>query len=129
MVMNNDLLQVGDWVKGKLKDGELVHGFIASLDPIPEKVKINIVSSDNEKVIGKTVELMYQKVEKLPLAPDRENQLRSLIDLALLTGDHKWFMELTDSLNSLIDASKTKEKPVFPLNRFKDTVQKSKMKE
>jgi hypothetical protein len=110
-----DLLQVGDWVKGKLRDGELIHGYIESNDVVSDKVKIHIVSSDNIKTIGKTIETMSKWVEKLPLSLERENELLSLIDLALVTGDREWFMELTNLLQSLkhVPVSKLKPSPIY----------------
>jgi hypothetical protein len=115
-----DLLQVGDWVKGKLRDGELIHGYIESNDDVSDKVKIHIVSSDNIKAIGKTIETLSKWVEKLPLSLERENELLSLIDLALVTGDREWFMELTNLLQSLkhVPVSKLNPSPIY--NRVED---------
>jgi uncharacterized protein YpiB (UPF0302 family) len=48
--------------------------------------------------------MMDEKIEKLPLQKTaHEEQILSLIDLALLTKDKAWFSELTAELKRLQD--------------------------
>ncbi|MGE5704817.1 MAG: IDEAL domain-containing protein [Clostridia bacterium] len=92
----------GEWVKGKSKDGELIHGFLETVEASQGIVKVRVVQSDNEESVGKTLELRMNWVEKLPVAEvQTEQQILSLIDLALATRDKKWFAELTDRLQQL----------------------------
>lgn len=99
---NNTILKVGDWIKGKSRDGELFIGYIESLDILEEKVNVKITSSDDESLFGKTIPMAKNGVKKLP-DPKVENkeQIQYLIDLALATGDEEWFMELSEKLNSM----------------------------
>ncbi|WP_231101740.1 IDEAL domain-containing protein [Priestia megaterium] len=65
---------------------------------------INVVKSDDEKMVGTTIGMMDEKIEKLPLQKTaHEEQILSLIDLALLTKDEAWFIELTAELKRLQD--------------------------
>jgi hypothetical protein len=98
---NNFILKTGDWVKGKSRDGELIIGYIESFD-IPEVVKVTVVTSDNNKIIGKTVPILSERVKRLPAAKViNKAQILFLIDLALSTGDEDWFIELSSELNSM----------------------------
>lgn len=102
MLSNNTILKVGDWIKGKTRDGELVIGYIESLDIFEEKINVTITSSDNEDLASKTIPLPNQQVTKIPEAQVKNRQqLEYLIDLALATGDQEWFMELSDKLNAM----------------------------
>ncbi|PLS03751.1 IDEAL domain-containing protein [Neobacillus cucumis] len=95
------LLQIGDWVKGTLRDGELIIGYIESLD-VPGVVKVNAVTSDNHQIVGKTVALLSGRVKKLPVSNvSNKAQILFLIDLALSTGDEDWFFELSSKLNEM----------------------------
>jgi uncharacterized protein YpiB (UPF0302 family) len=70
-------------------------------------VKVNVVACDNEKTIGKTIEILNKQVEKLPISvADNEEQILHLIDLALLIKDEQWFMELSAKLNFVRQGSK-----------------------
>lgn len=92
----------GDWVQGRSKDGELIHGYVETVDPNQGIVKVNVVESDNEKVIGKSIWILNKWTEKLPdLTVSNESHLLSLIDLALLSKDEQWFMELSDKMVSI----------------------------
>ena len=98
---NNFILKTGDWVKGKLRDEELIIGYIESLD-ISGVVKVTIVTSDNNKMIGKTVPILSERVKSLPVSKAiNKAQILFLIDLALSTGDQTWFIELSSKLNSI----------------------------
>lgn len=94
-------LEIGDWVKGESKYGELVHGYIETVNPSQGTVKVTVVASDNVTTIGKTIELL-NKVERLtPPVFKTEEEVKSMIDLALLIKDKEWFMELTEKLKSM----------------------------
>lgn len=104
---NNSILKVGDWVKGKSRDGELFIGYIESLDILDEKVNATITSSDDESMVGKIIPISTNGVKKLP-DPKVKNkaQIQNLIDLALATGDEEWFLELSEQLKSMGDLVK-----------------------
>jgi hypothetical protein len=105
------LLKNGDWVQGRSREGELIHGFVETVDSIQEIVKVNVVESDNEKTIGKSIWLLNTSAEKLPdLTVSNESQLLSLIDLALLSKDEQWFMELSMQLAAIKKVSKVNNK-------------------
>lgn len=90
-----------EWVYGKSKNGELIHGFVETVDTIQGIIKVTVVNSDNEKVIGKSIWLHNKRTEKLPENLNTESQLLAMIDLALQVKDKQWFMELSDKLISL----------------------------
>ncbi|ULT57652.1 IDEAL domain-containing protein [Neobacillus drentensis] len=95
------LLQTGDWIKGTLRDGELIMGYIESLDT-SGIVRVNVVTSDNHEVIGKKVTMLGERVKRLPVSNvSNKAQIQFLIDLALSTGDEEWFIELTSKLNAM----------------------------
>ncbi|MBM7650900.1 IDEAL domain-containing protein [Neobacillus cucumis] len=95
------LLKTGDWVKGTLRDGELIIGYIDSLD-VYEVVKVTVVTSDNHEIIGKTVPILSGSVKKLPKSKvNNKAQIQFLIDLALATGDEEWFIDLSSKLNTM----------------------------
>jgi hypothetical protein len=97
--INHSPVEVGDWVKGKTKNGELIYGYIEAVNPLQGTVKIKVMDCDNELIIGKTVETLKHWVKKLPMSTfDDEEQIKALIDLALLTKDESWFMELSTKL-------------------------------
>ncbi|MBE3570294.1 MAG: IDEAL domain-containing protein [Bacillales bacterium] len=99
---SNFRLEIGDWVKGKTRNGELLQGYIDMTDPLRGVVKVTVVKSDNEKLIGKTIGMLEKNVEKLPLSETvSEEEILYLIDLALLTKDKEWFMDLSLKLSSL----------------------------
>ncbi|MFC0272844.1 IDEAL domain-containing protein [Metabacillus herbersteinensis] len=92
----------GDWVQGRSKDGELIHGFVETVDSNQGIVKVNVVESDNEIAIGKSIWILNKWTEKLPdLTVSNESHLLTLIDLALLSKDKQWFMELSANLASI----------------------------
>ncbi|MEH7095270.1 IDEAL domain-containing protein [Neobacillus vireti] len=95
------LLKTGDWVKGTSRGGELIMGYIESLDN-PGIVKVTVVTSDNNEIIGKKVSLLSERVKRLPVSNvSNKAQTQFLIDLALSTGDEEWFIELSSKLNSM----------------------------
>ncbi|WP_407270920.1 IDEAL domain-containing protein [Radiobacillus sp. PE A8.2] len=95
----DDNFSIGDWVKGKTKKGELIHGYLKHIDPTSLKAELKVVACDNERVIGNIVHLDKSKIEKLESSFSwTAEQLKSLIDLALETNDREWFMRLTKEL-------------------------------
>lgn len=102
MSNNHVILNIGDWVKGKTQDGELIIGYIESLDLPNGVVKITVVTSDNHETIGKTISIYRKRVKWLPDSKViNKEQILFLIDLALSTGDEEWFIELSSKLNSI----------------------------
>ncbi|WP_419880382.1 IDEAL domain-containing protein [Peribacillus sp. B-H-3] len=103
MFTNGDsVLKTGDWIKGKLSDGELIIGYIESQSILDGVVKVTVATSDNREVLGKTISTLSKNVRKLPLSKAvNKEQILFLIDLALLTGDEAWFIELSSKLNSI----------------------------
>ena len=98
---NNSVLKIGDWIKGNSRKGELIIGYIESLD-ILEVVSVTVVKSDNKETVGKTIQMLSKRVKRLPVSivANRE-QILFQIDLALSTGDEDWFIELSSKLNSM----------------------------
>jgi hypothetical protein len=110
--INHLPVEVGDWVKGKTKNGELVYGYIEAVNSLQGTVKIKVMDCDNEQIIGKTVETLKHWVKKLPISTfDGEESIKALIDLALLTRDESWFMELSAKLKSIRQATNESEMP------------------
>ncbi|GIN88779.1 hypothetical protein J6TS2_51650 [Heyndrickxia sporothermodurans] len=102
MSNNNSVLKVGDWVRGKSKEGELIVGYIESLDTIGGVVKVTVVKCDNRDTISKTISILSKHVKKLPDSKViNKEQILFLIDMALLTGDEEWFMGLSSKLKSM----------------------------
>lgn len=99
------LFENGDWVQGRSNDGALVHGYVETVDSNQRIIKVNVVESDNEKAIGKSLWILNKWSEKLPdLTISNESQILTLIDLALLSKDEQWFMELSGQLASVKEA-------------------------
>lgn len=115
-------LEVGDWVKGRSMNGELIHGYIENVDRFHGIVKVTVVECDNEKTIGKTIGTPNKWVEKMPVASFKfEEQILDLIDMALSTKDELWFMELTANLNAFrkgLDGSNKKMASYSHRNRL-----------
>jgi hypothetical protein len=96
---NNSDLKIGDWIKGTLRDGELILGFIDSMDLIEEVYRVSVVKSDNLEVIGKTIPVSSKQIKGISDSTEiNKEQIQSLIDLALATGDQDWFIELSSKL-------------------------------
>ncbi|MEH7304532.1 IDEAL domain-containing protein [Neobacillus drentensis] len=100
----------GDWVQGRSRDGELIHGYVETVDSHKGMLQVNVVESDNENSIGKSIWIVNKRAEKLPETTGRnESELLALIDLALLFKDEQWFKELSAKLVSI---KKIKEVPI-----------------
>lgn len=99
LMPGNNRLESGDWVKGKTRNGELIRGYIESVDFLQGIAKVHVIESDNNKSIGKTVGVLINWIEKLPVSTEiNEEQILQLIDLALLTKDEQWFNALSSKL-------------------------------
>jgi hypothetical protein len=113
---------ISDWVQGKTKDGELIHGFVETIDILQGFVTVNVVKSDNEEVIGKIVAVRSSWLKNVSdIALDDAQIFHNSIDLALDTWDEAWFMELTNSRKASDDASKSGDRSKiysFPANRL-----------
>ncbi|WP_202077695.1 IDEAL domain-containing protein [Caldalkalibacillus salinus] len=95
----NNVLSIGDWVSGVTGEGELVHGFIEKIESNHEVTKVRVVTSDNDKIINKTVGLKVAELKKLPPADvPNDQQWLDLIDLALQTKDKQWFETLSKGI-------------------------------
>lgn len=95
-------LQIGDWIKGQSADGELILGYIDSVNEQEQFAKVIVVTSDNNEAVGKKIPILQKQLKKIPNAKVTNiEQLRFLIDLALETGDREWFNELSNKLNSM----------------------------
>ncbi|XEC92959.1 IDEAL domain-containing protein [Paenibacillus tarimensis] len=95
------IIETSDWVLGNTENGELIHGFADAIDERQGIVKVYIVHSDNKEAIGTVAALRENRVRKLPDSTIYETaSLRDLMDLALLTRDEAWFMELSEQLRS-----------------------------
>jgi hypothetical protein len=93
---------ISDWVLAKTKNGELIHGFVDSIDELQKMANVIVIKSDNEDSVGKPIAVREQWLRKLPdNSMEDEEPLQSLIDIALLTKDEQWFNELTEKLRSV----------------------------
>ncbi|TGA97777.1 hypothetical protein E4665_10270 [Sporolactobacillus shoreae] len=90
----------GDWVKGRTVNGELMHGYIVDFDSDDGTVKVNVVACDRESTVGRTVETLNYLIKPFPVLPMNNDQLRSITDLALITSDRDWFMDLSSKLSA-----------------------------
>ncbi|GAY76294.1 hypothetical protein NBRC111894_1848 [Sporolactobacillus inulinus] len=89
----------GEWVKGRTVNGELMHGFVVDYNHEDGTVKINVVACDRESTVGKVIETLSYLIKPFPVSPLGGQELRSMTDLALITSDRDWFMDLTEQLS------------------------------
>lgn len=95
---NHGLIKAGDWVSGTSQIDEKFIGFV---DEVQEDgfVKVWVTQCDREETVGTIVDAKLAKVKSLPdSAPSTPEELRSLIELALMTHDKAWFTELRAKL-------------------------------
>jgi hypothetical protein len=91
--------KISDWVMATTNEDELIHGYVESIDVLQGIARVYVVASDRESAIGRMMEVSHQDVKKLPITTfDIEEQVKSLIDIALVTRDEEWFMELSGKL-------------------------------
>ncbi|TYR80637.1 IDEAL domain-containing protein [Priestia megaterium] len=106
-IFNNKPLTIGDWVKGKSRYGELIYGYVSSIDSIKEKAIVNVVECDDKQLIGKNIGMLNTQLKKRSNSKQTtEEQLLYLINLALTTKDEQWFNELSQELNEIRNFSK-----------------------
>jgi hypothetical protein len=90
-------VQIGDWVSGTSFMDEKFIGYVESIGN--GKVKVYVTQCDHEEAVGEWVEASLAKLEKLDdYVPNETEDLRSLMDLALMTRDQAWFNELGAAL-------------------------------
>ncbi|MCL1631197.1 IDEAL domain-containing protein [Sporolactobacillus sp. CPB3-1] len=94
----------GDWVKGRTVNGELMHGFIVDCNQEEGTVKVHVVACDRETTVGRVIETIGYLIKPLPELPLNGQQLRSMTDLALITADRDWFMQLSEQLSAADDS-------------------------
>ncbi|MCA1054049.1 IDEAL domain-containing protein [Rossellomorea aquimaris] len=98
----NTILTTGDWIKGTTTDGELIIGYIEEIDLGTASLKAKVITSDHKEIEGYTIPLRIKDAKKLPHTKiANKEQIRFLIDLALVTGDEEWFKELSAKLNAM----------------------------
>ncbi|WLD92542.1 hypothetical protein [Alkalihalobacillus sp. AL-G] len=96
------IIQTGDWIKGKSINDEMIQGYIHSIHPDNGTVNIYVTISDHTQIIGKNIEIFIHRIEPLTKTiDDKDAYLENLIDVALLTKDREWFMEVWDRLDEL----------------------------
>ncbi len=104
-------LAVGEWVRGKTKEGELIHGFVESIDSAGSTVHVYVVNCDNDMTVGKVVATRASWVEVMDESSGyEEGQLYDLMDLALSTKDEEWFRELLAASKGLPKGAPSKER-------------------
>lgn len=114
--------QISDWVMATTNQDEMLHGYVESIDVLGGMTRIYVIASDRESTIGKVMEVSTQDVKKLPVSSlDLEEQVKSLVDVALAVRDEQWFLELTGKLISIQQhGAKHSEKEALPSLRFKN---------
>lgn len=94
---------ISDWVQGRTKDGELVQGFITSMNDNQNIASVYVVQSDHDAAVGTTVAVSSSWIKELPAVQvlDYEEPILDFIELALATRDEEWFEELTERLHEV----------------------------
>lgn len=95
-------MNIGDWVKGVSINDERFRGYVEWISAKHDNVKVRVTQSDHIHVIGKVI---HSQKRKLSLLADEsfsgERWLQDLIDVALISGDRNWFIELSNELQQL----------------------------
>ncbi|GLX66797.1 hypothetical protein [Paenibacillus glycanilyticus] len=100
-------IAVSDWVQGQTISGEFIFGYVEQIDLEQGVMKVHVVKSDNEDSAGRIALAKAHHLRKqADWSPD-EDEIRSLVDLALSAQDQAWFMELSGQLK---DAEKGNSK-------------------
>lgn len=95
-------LKIGEWVKGKLKKGELFHGYIHEDEQFSNIIRVKIVKSDNPGMEGSIILTDRSIISRLETnVMDSKEAVLNLIDLSLLLKDKEWFHELTNHLKMI----------------------------
>ncbi len=91
---NDALIREGDWVSGTSVKDEKFIGYVESMNENGE-LKVVVTQCDLQETVGTTIETKLARVKKLPAyTPSAPEEVRSLIELALMTHDKEWFEEL-----------------------------------
>lgn len=91
-------VRVGDWVSGVSQMDEKFIGYVDSMHG-GQAAKIWVAQCDRSETVGTFVETALARVKKLPdYTPSTTEDLRSLIELALMTRDREWFDSLSARL-------------------------------
>lgn len=98
MMQQQSKWKKGDWVKGRTVNGELMHGYIEAFNDEDGTVKVHVVACDRESTVGRTIETLSYLIKPFPILPLSNTQLRSITDLALITSDRDWFMDLSSQI-------------------------------
>lgn len=95
---------ISDWVQGRTKDGELIQGFIMSMNEKQNIASVYVVRSDHDAAVGTTVAVLSSWIKEQPTAQvlDYEEPILDFIELALATRDEEWFAELTERLHEVV---------------------------
>jgi hypothetical protein len=110
-------LKIGDWVKGKTHDGELIQGYLEDVNNIQGFAKVKVIECDNKFRRGKTIEVLDNWIEKIPESSEiTEEYINMLIDLALLTKDEEWFMDLSKIYKSFKSSRQLKDDLFYLFN-------------
>ncbi|QHT60227.1 hypothetical protein GXP70_09915 [Paenibacillus lycopersici] len=96
---------ISDWVQGRTKDGELIQGFITSLNERQNIASVYVVQSDHDAAVGTTVSVLSGWLKPQPAARvlDYAEPILDFIELALATRDAEWFAELTERLHEVME--------------------------
>jgi len=104
--------EIGEWVAGTTKQGELIQGFVNSILSMQGAAGIFVTASDRTDAIGTEIVVPEGALRTLPqTARYNEEQLRNLIDVSLSIRDAAWFGELTSELASLQSAANDRSVP------------------
>jgi hypothetical protein len=110
-------LKIGDWVKGRTHDGELIQGYLEEVNNIQGFAKVKVIECDNRFRRGKTIEVLEHWIEKIPESSEiTEEYITMLIDLALLTKDEEWFMDLSKIYKSFKSSQQLKDDLIYLFN-------------
>ena len=101
MIMKQNI-KAEDWIKGKSAEGELIIGFVEKINEENQTMTVKVIQAEQNFEIGTTVELPANSVVKLSNSSFRsQEEVLSVIDLALETNDEEWFQDLIGQFYSL----------------------------
>jgi hypothetical protein len=96
--MKYGLVREADWISGTTQEDEKFIGFVLSMNE-DGALRVWVTQSDREEIVGSTIHSKLAKVRKLAdPALTSEDEVRSLIELALDTHDKQWFEQLRAEL-------------------------------
>ncbi|MDA1516148.1 DNA alkylation repair protein, partial [Bacillus cereus group sp. TH40LC] len=64
MSNNNQVVKVGDWVRGISNEGEFIVGYIVSLDEAEDIVTVSIVKRDDKYTINEAIGWVLREYAK-----------------------------------------------------------------